>query len=264
MWYNIYRKDGDNMTFDDLKIKNIDHTVRYTPDVMNFTAHNRQNHIIGLQITGSAAHFFDNKQFTLYPGSIYFFNQEEDYSVNILEKSVAFSVHFTTYEPIDTESFTLAVSDTDEIYRKLCKIEKQSLAGSEHHSLLSDFYGLCALFCTIRKRSYSPHDQRIVLIRDYIDGHFMESECLDHAADVCQITRRRFNDIFARHFNITPNRYIVTRKVEYAKKLLLSKELSVTAVAELCGFSDVYYFSKVFRKETGMTPTAWRDHSAAR
>jgi len=65
---------------------------------------------------------------------------------------------------------------------------------------------------------------------------------------------------------MTPNRYLVTRKVEYAKKLLLSKELSVTAVAELCGFSDVYYFSKVFRKETGIAPSLYRgiDHSAAK
>ena len=141
------------MTFEDLKIKNIDHTVRYTPDVMNFTAHNRRDHIIGIQMSGAAAHDFGNRQFTLYPGSIYFFNQNENYSVKILEKGVAFSVHFTTYEPIETESFTLPVTDTDEIYRRLCKIEKQNLAGSDHHSLMSDFYGLFALFCAIRKRS---------------------------------------------------------------------------------------------------------------
>lgn len=246
------------MTFDDLKIKNIDHTIRYTPDVMNFTAENRPNHIIGLQLSGSAAHDFDNKQFTLYPNSIYFFNQDEDYSVKILEKCVAFSVHFTTYEPIETESFTIPAGDTSEIYRRLCKIEKQSLAASYHHSLMSDFYGLCAMFTAIRKRSYAPHDQRIGLIRDYIDGHFMEVGCLDDAADVCGITRRRFNDIFVRHFSITPNRYLVTRKVEYAKKLLRSKELGIGDIAEMCGFSDIYYFCKVFKKETDMTPGEFR------
>ena len=71
------------------------------------------------------------------------------------------------------------------------------------------------------------------------------------------VTSRRFGELFRHAFATTPNRYLITRRIERAKELLAAEGVSVTEVAELCGFSDVYYFSKVFKRETGMAPVQW-------
>ena len=73
-----------------------------------------------------------------------------------------------------------------------------------------------------------------------------------------KLSRRQFDELFKKRFHKTPARYIMLEKIEYAKQLLQMPHLSIMEVAERCGFSDVYYFSKVFKKETGTTPTSFR------
>ncbi len=54
------------------------------------------------------------------------------------------------------------------------------------------------------------------------------------------------------------HRYIESVRVERAAELLNTSELPVGRIADLCGFSDIYHFSKTFRARMGETPTAYR------
>ena len=51
---------------------------------------------------------------------------------------------------------------------------------------------------------------------------------------------------------------ITVKKIEQAKDLLSAGGISITEISELCGFSDVYYFSKTFKQICGMPPSAWK------
>lgn len=55
-----------------------------------------------------------------------------------------------------------------------------------------------------------------------------------------------------------PNRYIRSLRLAKAKNLLLYSDLSVASIAEECGFSDQSYFSRIFKKENGLSPTKYR------
>ena len=92
-----------------------------------------------------------------------------------------------------------------------------------------------------------------------MDTHFKERNCLKHAIETSNLTQRRFNDLFKQTFSITPNRYLTVLKIEFAKKLLKLGNLTIMEIADLCGFSDIYYFSKLFKKETGSTPTTFKE-----
>ena len=52
-----------------------------------------------------------------------------------------------------------------------------------------------------------------------------------------------------------PKKYIIGLKMNYACELLRLERYTVTQVAELCRFSDVYFFSRQFKEYVGMTPT---------
>ncbi len=93
--------------------------------------------------------------------------------------------------------------------------------------------------------------------KSYIDMHFNESDCFDQVILKSGLTARSFGDLFKKNFHITPNKYIIFCKVEYAKALLSTQEFSIANVAEICGFSDVYYFSKTFKNYTGTNPSKW-------
>ena len=190
--------------------------------------------------------------------SIYFFNQKDDYDVKVIEKGTAFSVHFSTYEPISTDTFFLKIGSHGEIIRLLEVIESGFMSQNNELLLLSRFYRLCSLINALYEKTFIPKDKRILDAGEYISAHFRDADCLDAAAKTCGLSRRRFNDLFKNCFDITPNRYIINLKIDYAKGLLKSGYISVSQTAMLCGFSDIYYFSKVFKTETGVSPREYK------
>ena len=98
----------------------------------------------------------------------------------------------------------------------------------------------------------------MLVAKEYLDLHFKESGCLKTAIDKSGLSARRFGELFRNTYDTTPNKYITSRKIEYAKSLLSAGCHSVTEISALCNFSDVYYFAKVFKNETGITPGQWK------
>ena len=247
------------MIFSDVRIADIKSVIHYTPQTTKFSAKNRNCHIIGIQLSGNAEHFFADRKFLLDENSIYFFNQKEDYRVEVGEKGSCFSVHFTTVAPISAKSFRIKIKDNSTVTRILSSIEQSFLkSGKCNTKCLYELYKLLTNYEEIYNKKYSPKNINILNAKDYMNLHFKEKNCTQMAAKEYGVTTRRFSDIFKNEFNTTPNQYIIQRKINLAKELLASNELSIEDISNLCGFSDIYYFSKTFKKVTGQTATEYR------
>lgn len=246
------------MVFENLRIKDVRSILHYTPNIKKWRAQNRKNHIIGITLSGAAQHDFANQSFVLSRNCVYFFNQKDDYEVEVFEVGDSFSVHFTTQEGIETDSFCIPVENPGEIIALLQKAEQLShVSGNGDLALLSALYKLCDAIFRARQKGYFPKDMRIYSAKDYIDAHFQDTDCLDSAVKQCGLSSRRFNDLFKGNFGTTPNKYLIQRRIEQAKNMLETKSLTVSEIADLCGFSDVYYFSKVFKQTCGVPPSKW-------
>jgi two-component system response regulator YesN len=123
---------------------------------------------------------------------------------------------------------------------------------------MSLFYKLCSEISSAKDKAYHKTDKRIATAREYLDTNFRSDNVLDGAAVASGLSRRRFGELFKNNFDVTPNRYLQIKRIEYSKELLGIQELSVGEVAVLCGFSDIYYFSKCFKLETGKTPQNYK------
>ena len=243
------------MDFENMRINKVRAILHYTPNIKKWHARDRKDHIIGIQLSGSAHHKFDHQEFVLSRNCIYFFNQKDDYDVEVYEPGEAFSVHFTTYGDVDTDSFCIPIENGGEVIALLQKAELLRCGEEGELALLSTLYKLCDVFSRIRHKTYFQKDIRMITAKSYIDANFNSGGCLGEAIAQSGLSSRRFNDLFKGVFGITPNRYIVLRRIEQAKRMLETKSLTVTEVAELCGFSDVYYFSKVFKQICGIPPS---------
>ena len=69
--------------------------------------------------------------------------------------------------------------------------------------------------------------------------------------------------VFGAAMGVTPGQYLTRVRVDAARQMLLHPEYTLDVVASLCGFSGANYLCKVFKKETGCTPAAWRAQNAA-
>ena len=217
------------MDFNNLRIKDINCALKYIPQTKEWTSKNRQTHIIGLQCTGKFYHNFGYKDFFLEPNVIFFFNQRDDYYCKTYEIGESHSIHFTTYTPVETDSFCLKVKDSREYLKLISRIERLwTLRSSENLSLMSHMYKLCSDFGKILNKKYSAADLRMLKAAEYIDEHFKENGCLDSAAALSGLSRRHFNDLFKAFYGITPNRRVINNKIEFSEMLLKTGSFSVS------------------------------------
>lgn len=94
-----------------------------------------------------------------------------------------------------------------------------------------------------------------------IQEDFPYLEGLDELAERLEVSKAHLIRCFTKTVGMSPGKYITRVKVEYAKLLLQGEEPSVAYVAEASGFANANYFAKVFRKETGMTPSEYLQSS---
>lgn len=97
----------------------------------------------------------------------------------------------------------------------------------------------------------------------YIKEYFEKNYCLDlsltEVAELFGISKYKLIRLFEKKVGTTPMNYLLQVRIREAVILLRASTDSIDTIAKKVGFSSSNYFSKVFKKEIGKTPTAYRD-----
>ena len=112
----------------------------------------------------------------------------------------------------------------------------------------------------IRDLDFNLHDKAFLdRFSEALDKAFANGkvDCEELASDLC-IGRVQLNRKMKAITGLKTTEYILNVRISKAKTLLETTDLSIGEVALKCGVEDVGYFSTLFRKNTGMTPSAWR------
>jgi AraC-like DNA-binding protein len=99
--------------------------------------------------------------------------------------------------------------------------------------------------------------------RDLIDRDYGEALDLDAMARAAGYSRFHFARAFAAAYGETPRAYLTRRRIERAKNLLRSANLSVTEICFLVGFASLGSFGARFRQLVGRSPSEYRDEALA-
>ena len=92
----------------------------------------------------------------------------------------------------------------------------------------------------------------------YIEKHLSEKISIKELAQLSGFTPEYFSVLFKKVFQLSPQQYISSKRIDLAKHLLISTSLSVAEIALACGYTDALYFSRIFSKQTLFSPTAFR------
>lgn len=101
--------------------------------------------------------------------------------------------------------------------------------------------------------------QSLSYITAYIHEHFDEAITLEQLAAMSSLSPYYFSRLFNRTIGQTPHQYIISVRIDSAKFLLKTSELSIKEIGFRCGFSSESSFSTTFRKKCGCTPGQYRD-----
>jgi len=96
--------------------------------------------------------------------------------------------------------------------------------------------------------------------RHYVLANLGDELTVDRLAGIAGLSRAHFSRGFASMTGLAPAEYVLQERMKRAAKLLIAnRELPVKEIAALCGIPDNNYFSKVFRRTYGISPTDFRE-----
>lgn len=109
----------------------------------------------------------------------------------------------------------------------------------------------------------SKTDKIVEAVKEYVRENYGEKLTLAAIASKIGISQGYLSSVFKKQTGGNLNDYINQMKIEKAKELLEKHEYMMYEISDMLGFENPYYFSKVFKKLTGITPSEYEMHRAA-
>ncbi|MBQ8510029.1 MAG: helix-turn-helix transcriptional regulator [Clostridia bacterium] len=223
--------------------------------------------------SGEAVFDFGASICTIRPGQMMFLSANSSYTVSCssMEPFVHYTVNFRVERPDTAEQTAFSEIIGGHVhYVTACGNSNiylepfENLLSSWHSKrngyrvmAKSVLYELLYLYFTDAGRSLRNKDDynQLLPARRMLDESYMDNVSVAELAALCGLSETHFRRLFLKLFGTTPTEYRLKKRVLRAKDLLLSGLYSVSETAREVGFSDPNYFTRVFRQQTGSSPT---------
>jgi AraC-like DNA-binding protein len=111
----------------------------------------------------------------------------------------------------------------------------------------------------VAKPSSTKPNPEISEVVKYIDSNLPSPLREEELADHCHYSVTYFSKLFRKTMGVSFRDYVMSKRISLAKQMLVEDKYSkVAVVAYQCGYKDVSYFSRIFKKKTGLTPASYR------
>lgn len=106
------------------------------------------------------------------------------------------------------------------------------------------------------KTSY--HHKNISRCKRYIEAHYLEEIAVADLIALSGLSKAHFHRCFKSHVGLSPLPYMIKLRMEKAKDLLIHTNDKVSEIALTCSYADSVYFTSLFRKYVGLSPSQYR------
>lgn len=135
-----------------------------------------------------------------------------------------------------------------------------------HFNSLADIIEWLQSFCSklcrlLDDRKNTRSDKLVEQAKRYVQSHYTEKLTLTDIADALNISYGHLSNTFKKFTNVTLSDYIASVKIDHAKELIDTHQYLMYEISDMLGFDNPYYFSKVFKKITGISPREYENRS---
>jgi len=203
---------------------------------------------------------FYGKSFHLCPGDIMYLPKgidNHEYVVYAEDGYSCYNIYFDTADELPKEPVKISVGNDNfkAFYEKIYRtwIGKRS---GYYYSTMQQAYNIIEQLRKFQGR-YAPDCRfmRLARAEEYMAEHYFDTH-FDYNQMVAQtdLSYSYFKKLFVDKYGCPPVKYVTRLKIDRACELLATESYSVSEIAKLCGFDNVYYFSNVFKKQKGVSP----------
>ncbi len=231
------------------------------------------DYMITLIVSGTAKFYSlkAKKNITVQQGDIVIYKPKEYHLFEDCSKDLSrYWVHFTGTEALnilkecnlDKEQF-YKVTDTSSLEKIFLKIlfeirsdyiSKQIKINGYLLELISE---ISRLTCSNSKDS-SNLKAKIAPAIEFMNVHYMDNFSIEDLAKKCFLSKSYFLRIFKEYTGTSPYEYLTCIRIDYAKDLLMNTNIKISTICNSIGMPDQNQFTKIFKRHTEMTPSAYR------
>lgn len=212
-------------------------------------------------VYGRAEYRFDGYSFTASPQNFIYLAKDSLYEICVLEKSRFICIDFDFSDVAFLRKSAAFVSNSQALKSRFQNTlhiwnTKQPHAFPQ---AFSHTYSLYVEAVKAEKRLYVKKNRTASEMVSYICQHYTEHDfTVTKLAERFEMSETHIRRLFEQSVHTSPLRYIHALRLDKAKNMLLVSNYSIAEIALSVGFDDPYYFSRFFKRETGMSPSEYR------
>lgn len=235
-------------------------TTMYTEKNTKTKRKERPNWAIVIKYEGETAYVSEKKSFL-----------SDISNLVILPKGCSYewyctrSGHFSIIEfECQTECsdiFSLSLNNNEKILKLFKEMEyKRTLKKPMYETeSIRDTYSILLMLTSTIQKKYLPSEKlgKISPAIDFIAKNYNENITNDELAQLTGLSTVYFRKLFTEVFETSPINYVHKLRIKKAKEMLESDYGSITDIADSLGYSNIYDFSRAFKKHTGISPSKY-------
>lgn len=152
------------------------------------------------------------------------------------------------------ENYVITIPHADPIFRALK--DSHLIENEREYYICGKIFELISLFSG-NTAAESRTQEYVLRAKNYIDVNFSSTVTVEKLAEDLNLNRSYLSTIFKKYFGISPTQYLVDVRLTHAAQLLTEYSYSVSEAASGSGYTDIYNFSKMFKKKYGLSPSAY-------
>ena len=208
--------------------------------------------------------FNDGTKIHAKSGDFIFVPPGTSYQVRCTVPGETYSINFELYDQPQLSPFLFRPKNQNVFFDSLKAAEKawrRKYTGFQMRLKAETYTFICNMIkeYELEYVSKSTLSRINPAIRYIQDEYTKENISISTLAELCGMSEVSFRKIFTNAMGITPLKYINNLKLENAKELLSTKTYKISKAAELSGFKCDSYFSREFKKHTGMSPIEYKN-----
>ena len=214
---------------------------------------------------GEATISLKDTEITLKPGHCYLLPPFQVITANCKSTMTHYFIHFQ-----ELENTTLSLFDFYKIPKEI-KVDPaltltlfQTAVANREQRTLEEYYYLYGSFNILIAPFLAEAEQHISInpslieIIEYINTHIEENIQISQLAEIINLTVNHFSHVFKNTFGISPKKYILQKKLDFAQTLLAKSYYNVNEIAHKLGFDNETYFSRLFKEKLGFSPSEYK------
>lgn len=238
---------------------------RYIDPIEHYPMHNRgrSHHGILYVLEGSEHYTTSSAMFRTEPGDVVYLPKSDQYDVVMSDPCcTVICIDFETCGPFQVPAFQLRPMNSrlfKGLFMEAERIWQNKRIGWEMECMSMTYRIIAEMQRQIlMKYLQSETLERIQPGVDFLHQHFNEANTrVELLAEKCRLHPRYFAKVFRDAYGVSPKQYMTQLRMERARELILSNRYTMSQIAQMTGFGDIYHFSKTFKQENGISPTEY-------